>query len=139
MLSVHSSHQEVFMMDENINPDVSPFACDLTAIPANERPQHLAAAQRLFQSARSVRELNDGYAFEFDNETELLIQAAEFISRERLCCPFFGFTLEVEAERGAVWMHLTGRRGAKDFIRTEIAEFLGNESAFPRLLSNATT
>lgn len=116
---------------------VSPFACDLGAIPADERPQHLATAQSLFRSVKSIRELNDGYAFEIENKSELIVKAAQFISRERLCCPFFGFAIEIEAERGAVWLSLTGREGAKEFIRTEVAEFVGNESAFALLLSSS--
>lgn len=113
---------------------VSPFACELAAIPADERLQHLATAQELFQSVERIRELKDGYAFQIRDTPGALIQAAQFVHQERLCCPFFGFVIEVEAENGAAWLHLTGRDGVKEFIRVEIAEFLGKEFSFESLL-----
>jgi hypothetical protein len=41
-----------------------------------------------------------------------------------LCCPFFGFALEMEPEGGAVWLSLTGREGVKPFIIAEIGNYL---------------
>ena len=114
--------------------NVTPFACELGAIPADERPQHLATARELFQSVERIRELDDGYAFQIRETPGALVQVAQFIDRERLCCPFFGFGLEVEAEAGSLWLRLTGREGVKEFIRAEIAEFLGEELTFEALL-----
>ena len=64
------------------------------------------------------------YAFRFQNEEHLLTQVTEFIVHERLCCPVFGFAVEVEPEGGAVWFRLTGRDGVKPFIRIELNDFL---------------
>lgn len=36
---------------------------------------------------------------------------------ERLCCPFLRFLVEVEPNSGPLWMRLTGREGAKEFLR----------------------
>jgi len=55
----------------------------------------------------------------------VLTKAAEFISLERLCCPFLRFSLEVEPEGGPIWLRLTGREGVKAFIREEVGELLG--------------
>ena len=66
----------------------------------------------------------DGYAFRLPNESDVLLKAAEFIALERLCCPFFGFSLEVEPEGGALWLRLTGREGVKPFIHAEIGGHL---------------
>jgi hypothetical protein len=55
------------------------------------------------------------------------MKVAEFIANERLCCPFFGFTVEVEPQGGALWLHLTGRDGVKSFIQAEVGAAL-NES-----------
>ena len=121
------------MTEESNNRSVSPFACELKAIPAEQRPVHLRTAQQLFQSVRLIRELVDGYAFQLNDEPDALMEAALFISRERLCCPFFTFALTVEAE-GGLWLHLTGREGVKEFVRAEIAEFVGNDFAFESLL-----
>jgi hypothetical protein len=59
------------------------------------------------------------------NETGLLRKAVDFIANERLCCPFFGFTLEIEPEGGALWLRLIGPEGIKLFIRAEMANGFG--------------
>jgi hypothetical protein len=102
----------------------SPFACDMTAIAADSRGAHLATINKLFQAVETIRELSNGYSFRLPNESEVLLTAAEFIALERLCCPFFGFGLEIEREGGAVWLSLTGREGVKPFILAEIGGHL---------------
>lgn len=102
----------------------SPFACDMRAIAPEQRGAHVATIEKLFRSVQSKRELPDGYAFELRNDSDVLLTAAEFISLERLCCPFFGFRLEIEREGGSVWLSLTGREGVKPFIMAEIGEYL---------------
>ncbi len=67
----------------------------------------------------------DGYAFRLPGEHDLITKTAEFISLERLCCPFLRFALEVGAEGGDVWLRLTGREGVKEFIREEVSGLLG--------------
>lgn len=104
--------------------DESPFACDVSAIPALERNAHSATIERLFQSVESVDEVSNGYRFRLSGDRDVLVMAAEFIAHERLCCPFFAFGLELEAEKGAVWLSLTGREGVKPFILAEIGEHL---------------
>src|SRR5687767_2738657 len=98
----------------------SPFACDMTAIEASKRGQHMATIDELFRGTVEIREQPDGYAFRLPNEPEVLLKAAEFVALERLCCPFFGFNLEIEPEGGPLWLRLTGREGVKPFIRAEI-------------------
>ena len=102
----------------------TPFACDMTAIAPEQRGAHIATIERLFRSAQNMRELPDGYAFELPNESDVLLTAAQFITLERLCCPFFGFGIEVEREGGSVWLSLTGREGVKPFIMAEIGDHL---------------
>ena len=102
----------------------SPFACDMTAIAPEQRATHVATIKKLFRSVQSKHDLADGYAFELPNDSDILVTAAEFISLERLCCPFFGFELQVEREGGSVWLSLTGRDRVKPFIMAEIGEYL---------------
>src|SRR5947207_8683548 len=84
-----------------------PIACDLTAIPADEREAHETLAKQLFLEAIPERhELADGYAFQFRAEQYQSLVA--FIANERLCCPFFRFTLELAPGRGPIWLHITG-------------------------------
>ena len=102
----------------------SPFACDMTAIALEQRGAHLATIEKLFRSVNAIRELPNGYAFQLSNESDVLLLATEFVTLERLCCPFFGFSIEVEREGGAVYLSLTGREGIKPFIMAEIGEHL---------------
>lgn len=102
----------------------SPFACDMTAIGADQREAHLETIKTLFCSIEEVSEMPNGYRFRLPNDCETLRRTTQFIALERLCCPFFGFSLEVEAEGGATWLSLTGREGVKPFILAEIGEHL---------------
>lgn len=102
----------------------SAFACDMTAIPSDQRTAHVDNIKQLFRAVENFSELANGYAFRLPNESRILMNAVEFIELERLCCPFFGFELEIEREGGAVWLSLTGREGVKPFIMAEIREFL---------------
>ena len=102
----------------------SPLACDMTAIASERREAHIANIKKLFALVQRTRELPDGYAFELPNESDVLLTAAEFVSLERLCCPFFGFALEIECEGGSLWLSLTGRAGVKPFIMAEVGEHL---------------
>lgn len=104
----------------------SPFACDMTAIEASQRGQHVATIDELFRAVEEIRELPNGYAFRLPDGPDVLIKAAKFIALERLCCPFFGFTLEAEPEVGSLWLSLTGRDGVKPFIRAEIGGHLSD-------------
>ncbi len=109
----------------------SPFACDMTAIEASQRGQHIATIDELFRAVEEIRELSNGYAFRLPNESDVLINAAKFIALERLCCPFFGFTLEAEPEVGSLWLSLTGRDGVKPFIMAEIGGHLSGSVIKP--------
>ena len=96
-----------------------PFACSLTALSASERQRHRELSEKLHASVKEVRELRDGYGFRLGGEREAIILAAEWISLERLCCPFFGFQLEVGSEATPTWLRITGREGVKEFMRVE--------------------
>ncbi|HKN84407.1 MAG TPA: arsenate reductase ArsC [Pyrinomonadaceae bacterium] len=106
----------------------SPLACEMTAIPADQRQQHIAKSRDLFSQIQESRELPDGYEFRFASLPSLLTSLAEFISLEKLCCPFLRFAIEVEAEGGPVWLRLTGREGVKAFIREEIMVYWAAQS-----------
>ena len=43
-----------------------------------------------------------------------------FVSGERLCCPFLGFTLELAPDHGPLWLRVTGPDGAKAILRVEL-------------------
>jgi hypothetical protein len=97
-----------------------PLACDLSAIPASQRAEHTEAAQWLLtEGAAEVRELADGYAFRY--AAEQYDHIVQFIAGERLCCPFFLFTLEIAPARGPIWLRITGAdAGVKEFLRSNL-------------------
>ncbi len=102
------------------SPETPPLACDLSAIPAAERPQHAAVVREWRSRVRATRELPDGVAYRFEPDADILLTLAEFVARERLCCPFFHFQIELEPA-GPLWLRLSGPAGAKDFIADTFA------------------
>jgi len=98
------------------------IACDLSAIPVEQRKQHGATAEQLFAAIQETRELPNGYAFRLPEEPEMLLRAAEFINLERLCCPFFNFVLEVEPNGGPLWLKLTGHEEVKTFLQNQFVK-----------------
>lgn len=101
----------------------SPIACDMSVLSAEQREAHLTTSRTLFSSFQEMRELSNGYEFRLER-SDAIAKAAEFISLEKLCCPFLAFTIEVEPEGGPIWLRLTGRDGVKAFIREEISGLL---------------
>ncbi len=99
----------------------------MEALNPNERPLHIAVIRELFQNVQTVSELNDGYAFELPNKPEMLEMVTKFISKERFCCPFFGFAVVIEPESAKLWLQIRGRDGVKPFIRAEFGRPLINE------------
>jgi hypothetical protein len=84
-----------------------------------QRESHIQATSDLVQSVQVVREVANGYEFTFPNQSELIIKIAEFISNERLCCPFLKFSLNVFSNDEPVSLTLTGPIGTREFLRAE--------------------
>ena len=103
----------------SFQPSDSALACNIAAIPKELRPVHQANTKRVFSSIQEWRELATGYALRLANQTDLLQTVAAFISYERLCCPFFRFTLEIEPHQGPIWFHITGVTDVKAFLQSE--------------------
>jgi hypothetical protein len=95
------------------------FACNAKAIPAEERPRHSELTRQLMRSVRDRREHSDGYSFQLDSETIRFGQLAEWITRERLCCPFLTFQLTASGDRPGWMLKLTGPRGVKQLLQAE--------------------
>lgn len=105
------------------------LACDLHAINATQREQHVATAKSVFAMVQEVKTLPSGYAFRVPAESEMLLKAAEWITNERLCCPFFHFAIEIEANRGPFWIHLTGGENVQQFIVANVSGLLDEHVA----------
>jgi hypothetical protein len=105
--------------DERANDDTI-LACDLTAMDDAQRERYRALRDRLEADVREVRELDDGYAFRCSSSAEMLLTLAEYVSLERLCCPFLDFALEVGRAGGDAWLKMTGPAGAKQVLQAEM-------------------
>ena len=103
----------------------SPFACDRMALGPEARKRHFDELGPALRGLRkAVRELPDGYEFQFPADPKTIGMVAEWAAGERLCCPFFDIDLRMEKERGAFWLRLTGRKGTKDFIRADASAWI---------------
>jgi hypothetical protein len=103
----------------------SPFACDRLALDPEARKRHfeeLGPALRVLK--KRVRELSDGYEFQFPSDPKTIAMVAEWAAGERLCCPFFDIQLRLEREAGPFWIRLTGRKGTKEFIKADAAAWI---------------
>ena len=95
----------------------APLACDFTVMDTEQRERYLALQRQLSRDLHEARELEDGYAFRHSSEAKVLIALAEYVTLERLCCPFFDFAIEVGRDRGEVWLKITGEQGAKRILQ----------------------
>lgn len=116
-----------------------PFVCDLTAIPAEVREQHLASLPKIFQAAQDVRELPNGYAFKFQNEPGRFKSLANFVEYEQLCCPYEGLAVEIEPSGGPIWLRLTGGEGYKEALIAGLQDMRGAADSIQRTAADEGT
>jgi hypothetical protein len=103
----------------------SPFACNRSALSATDRKRHFdELGPTLRGMVRNVRELRDGYEFEFPVDPATFRLVAEWAAGEHRCCPFFDIDLRQEREKGAFWMRLSGRSGVKQFIESDLGKWM---------------
>ncbi|NWG07774.1 MAG: hypothetical protein HXY35_13950 [Chloroflexi bacterium] len=101
--------------------NTSPLACDMTVFTPVERESHIQNTLQLYQSVRDIRAVENGYEFLFPHTTEMT-KLAEFISKEKMCCPFLEFTLKVEPNKKPISLTLTGPDGTQEFLREEFQD-----------------
>lgn len=95
------------------------LVCNMDIFTPAEREAHILTTTRLMESIEAVQERENGYDFLFPNKTDLITGIAEFISKERLCCPFLKFTLHVPSQGERISLSLTGPTGTPEFLRLE--------------------
>ena len=96
----------------------APLACNIKAISTTERPRYNDLIKRLRKAVQGRHELSDGYAYKLDTKKITLPEVAEWITMERLCCPFLSFQLDVKGN-GDSQLTLRGPVGAKAILREE--------------------
>lgn len=111
------------------NNDV--IACNPKAIDPANRDAHVDISKSIFSSETimEIKELPNGFGFRLPLETPMIHNVADFISNERLCCPFFTFTLVVNEQ---LWLELSGTSEVKDIIKSDILKIVETGN-FPAL------
>ncbi len=100
-----------------MSPTESPIACVLAALDLDQRQRHQRLIGELRTAVTGVTELSDGFALRLRDDDTTWMNTAEFITLERRCCPFLGFSLDSEREQGSCSLRITGRPGVKEFLR----------------------
>ena|SRR5688572_7310353 len=99
----------------------APLVCNMGVFTPPQRESHIQTTTELIQAVQSVQEVENGYEFSLQNEAGFISKIAEFISNERLCCPFLKFTLAVVSNNEPVSLSLIGPIGTQEFLRAELA------------------
>jgi hypothetical protein len=97
----------------------TPLVCNMGVFTPTQRESHIRTTTELIQAVQGVQAVENGYELKFPNETEFISKIAEFISKERLCCPFLKFTLNIISNDEPVSLSLTGPIGIQEFLRAE--------------------
>ena len=84
-------------------PDTSrPVACNLAAFD-DEQGNALRADMKVALIRSEA--VPDGYCFHYPGTAAWVLRLAEFITLERICCPFFTFALEGVMNSGRTLRH----------------------------------
>jgi hypothetical protein len=106
-----------------------PIACDPNALSGSQRERHRALGEKLRAAVAGRVELANGYTLVLDLDRLppdaagfpfCVVEVAEWVDLESRCCPFLEFGIEVPAKGRVVRLRLTGGRGVKPFLRTEL-------------------
>ncbi|MFT3912144.1 MAG: hypothetical protein QM737_22145 [Ferruginibacter sp.] len=95
---------------------VKELTCKLTSAELRERKK--TVIKSLKSQIIEKKELPTGYQYKFAGTDKMIDELAEFVKTERACCDFFNFTLSFEGENA--FLEITGPKGAKDFIKSEL-------------------
>lgn len=111
------------MSDNPLKPSEPVIACNPKTIPSDQRSAHETLAKEIFStdSILEVEALVDGYGFRLPLESSMLHKVITFVAHERLCCPFFTFTLRIGEQ---FWLQLGGSPEVKDYIEAQIISAL---------------
>lgn len=93
-----------------------PIACTLTSAELQREAADLLPG--LIATAEAADWLPDGIRLTFAAEASLLMRIAAVIERERGCCRFFAFRLDVTAGSGPVILEVTGPPGTRGVLET---------------------
>ena len=105
------------------------FVCNVNALNAVQRERHQKLGRLLRSAVVEKAELENGYAFVLDlgrlpadaaGEAFCVVEVAEWVDLESRCCPFLSFAIELEPKGKTVRLRLTGAKGAKAVLESEL-------------------
>ena len=94
------------------------LTCKLTTPELRQRKE--TVIKSLKSQILTKKELKNGYSYKFIGTDKMVDELAEFVKTERTCCDFFVFNLSISGDKSEAWLEITGPKGAKDFIKTEL-------------------
>lgn len=97
------------------------LVCNMGVFTPAQREMQFLNTRQLVRAIQDVQAVENGFSFTFPNETKLIARVGEFISNERLCCPFLKFTLTVFSNEEPVSLSISGPTGTQDFLRAEFS------------------
>lgn len=108
----------VSLMADSSKEKNKDLSCKLTAPELQKRKATVLAD--LQKQILQKKELPDGYSFKFKGSDKMIDELNEFIKTERACCDFFTFKLSITGDTSEVWLDLTGPKGVKEMIGSEL-------------------
>jgi len=101
------------------------FACNIFAFSAKERKRHFEElGPALRHMRKDVRELANGYEFDFPSDAKTFAMLSEWSEQERRCCPFFDIDIRINRGGGPLTLRLTGAKGTKEFIQADAGDWI---------------
>ena len=106
-----------------------PLTCDVNALSVPQRERHRALGEKLHGAVVERVELSNGYTLVLDlgrlpadsaGAPFCVVEVAEWVDLEARCCPFLEFGIDVAGKGRVVKLRLTGGKGVKAFLRTEL-------------------
>jgi hypothetical protein len=92
--------------------------CNLGALSKAERERDAQLIQVLHETLRERKELPDGYAYRF--EAAGFKDVGEWLEIVAKCCQPLTYEVALAPQPGgAMWVRVTGKEGAKEFINLE--------------------
>ena len=98
------------------------FACNMDAFTSEQRVRHMALVREHLAAADLTEELPDGFRLRYDKGSHRYAGLAEWITLERLCCPWIQFGLALDGER--VELSLRAPEAARPVLAEEFAPLL---------------
>ena len=94
------------------------LTCKLTSPELRKRKE--TVIKSLKSQMLQKKELTSGYSYKFVGTDKMVDELTEFVKTERACCDFFVFNLSISGDKSEACLEITGPKGAKDFIKTEL-------------------